>query len=146
VGWSAICGTFAFITGAAALGYVPFKFEGEPASPWLAAAALLFLIPFLAIGVCCLAAPLVGILKGGNTVHAITDRRLISVSAGLFKGADSYPLAGVNFIKRKDRRNGSGSLQIGYGVTHDADGDPRPLHVDWSGIPDVQRAEAAMRR
>ena len=145
VGWSAITFTFAFITGAATLGLVPFKFEGQPASPWLAGAFLLFLIPFLAVGVACLSAPVLGIAKTLRTVHAVTNRRIISVFGGFSRGVQSHPLSAINFVKRKDRKNGTGSLEIAYGITHDADGDPRPLTTDWSGIPDVRRAEAALQ-
>jgi hypothetical protein len=144
-GWSAVCFPMVFFTGAAALGFIPFKFGGAPASPWVAVLALLFLLPFAAIGLLCLAAPFAGIAKSARTVHVVTDRRILNVYGGHRRGADSYPLATINFVKRKDRRQGSGSLEIGYGVAHDSDGDPRPLQFDWSGIPDVRRAEAAMQ-
>ena len=45
----------------------------------------------------------------------------------------------INFVKRRDRKDGFGSLSIGYGVEKDSDDDPRPLTLDWSGIPDARR-------
>ena len=75
----------------------------------------------------------------------MTDARLLNVYEGKDKGAESYPFAKVNFVQRKDRRDGSGNLQIGYGVEKDSDGDPRPLTMDWTGIPDARRAEQIIR-
>ena len=79
------------------------------------------------------------------TVHALTEARLLNVYAGHGLGAESYPLSAINFIKRRDRHNGTGNLEIGYGVEKDSEGDPRPLTLSWSGIAQVRRAETLIR-
>ena len=127
------------------LGIVPFNSNGKPAGFGMNLFFFVFSLPFVAIGVAMLAAPFLGIRKSRHTVHAVTDARLLNVYVGRDKGAESYPFAKVNFIKRQDRRNGTGNLSIGYGVEKDSDGDTRPLTMDWSGIPGVQRAEAIIR-
>lgn len=144
VGWGGISFTFLFMMAGAALGIIPFKFEGEPGSRWMAALFCLFLIPFAAIGVTCLAAPFLGIAKSRRTAHVVTDTRLFTVRGGWSAGAESTALCKVNFVRRKDRKGGTGCLDIGYGIAHDADGDPRPLITNWTGIPDVKRAERAI--
>lgn len=145
LGWSAISFLFFGMSLGGILGLVPFKSDGAPVGTVVMVALLIFSLPFVAIGCVCLAAPFLGIQKSRNTVHGITDTRLLDVYTGRYAGANSYPLTRVNFIKRRNKRNGTGNLQIGYGVEKDSDGDPRPLTVDWTGIPDVQRAEAIVR-
>jgi hypothetical protein len=143
--WSGISLMFFGMSLGGLLGLVPFNSDGKPAGFGLNAFFFVFSLPFVAIGVAMLAAPFLGIRKSKNTVHAVTDARLLNVYGGRDAGAESHPLAKINFIKRKDRRDGSGSLHIGYGVEKDSDGDPRPLTLDWSGIPDAKRAEAVIR-
>ena len=143
--WSAISFMFFGMSLGGLLGLVPFNSNGEPAGFGLKAFVFLFSLPFAGIGCVMLAAPFLGIRKARNTAHAVTDARLINVYTGRDKGVESYPFTKVNFVKRKDRRDGTGNLSIGYGVEKDSDGDQRPLTMDWSGIPDVKRAEAIIR-
>ena len=143
--WSAISFAFFGMSLGGLLGLVPFNSNGKPAGLGLNLFFFVFSLPFVAIGCAMLAAPFLGIRKSRHTVHAITDARLLNVYVGRDKGAESYPFAKVNFVKRKDRRDGTGNLSIGYGVEKDSDGDTRPLTMDWSGIPDARRAEAVIR-
>ncbi len=143
--WSAISFMFFGMSLGGLLGLVPFNSNGKPAGFGMNVFFFVFSLPFVAIGCAMLAAPFLGIRKSRHTVHAVTDARLINVYVGRDKGAESYPLSRVNFIKRKDRRDGTGNLSIGYGVEKDSDGDTRPLTTDWSGIPDARRAEALIR-
>lgn len=143
--WSAISFMFFGMSLGGLLGLVPFNSDGKPPGFGMNLFFFVFSLPFVAIGCVMLAAPLLGIRKSRHTVHAATDARLINVYTGRDKGAESYPFTKVNFVKRKDRRDGTGNLSIGYGVEKDPDGDPRALTMDWSGIPDVKRAEAIIR-
>ena len=131
LGWSAITWFFAVMIGSAALGLTPFKFEGASAPQWMAAMFLLFLIPFIAIGAVCVLAPVLAITGNRTVVHAITDRRLLTLRIGRWGKVESHPLSAITFVKRKDRPTtaspGRGTLEIGYGVTRDSDGNPRPL-------------------
>jgi hypothetical protein len=142
--WSAIALTF-FGTALAGLsGYATIKSGSGSASTGLLVFILIFSLPFVAIGIAFLAAPIVGIRRSNNTVHVVTDQRVIDMCMNP-TGQDSYPLSRINFLKRRDRRDGSGTLQIGYGVEKDSDGDPRPLTLDWTGIPNIKAAERAIR-
>jgi hypothetical protein len=144
IGWMSICGPLAFFVWAEALGF-PVSAPGKGMPYGLAIFFALFTIPFLLIGFACLAAPFQAIRNSVRTVHAVTDQRILTTTAGKAVKVDSCKLAAVNFIKRHDARNGSGSLSIGYGVEKDSDGDPRPLTQEWPGIPDVRRAETLIR-
>ncbi len=77
-----------------------------------------------------------GSLVGGLLINLIT---------GKFKSVQSLKLETINFIRRRDGRDGRGTLSIGYGVEKDSDGDPRPLTTEWPGVPDVKRVEALIR-
>jgi hypothetical protein len=143
--WSAISFMFFGMSLGGLLGLIPVKSDGAPAGMGLLTFTLLFSLPFVAIGSVMMATPFLAIRKSRNTVHAVTDTRLLNVFVGKDQGAESYPLAKVNFIKRNDHSGSQGNLSIGYGVEKDSDGDPQPLTMDWSGIPDVRRAEAAIR-
>ena len=145
LGWSAIAFMFFGMSLGGLLGIVPLNSNGKPAGFGMNIFIFVFSLPFVAIGCAVLAVPFLGIRKSRHTVHAVTDARLLNVYEGKDKGAESYPFAKVNFVQRKDRRDGSGNLQIGYGVEKDSDGDPRPLTMDWTGIPDARRAEQIIR-
>jgi hypothetical protein len=144
-GWSAIT---LFLTAQlvkSALGLAPFHINGAPASRWGTIPFLLFMIPFLAIGLGCLAAPLLAAINRGRTVHAVTDRRLLTLRTGRWQRVESHMLSTVNSTRVRLGRDGRGSLTIGYGVTRDSDGDPKPLTLHWAGIPDAAAADAAIR-
>ncbi|HPG88644.1 MAG TPA: hypothetical protein PLD46_03250 [Hyphomicrobium sp.] len=143
--WSMIALTFFGVSVTSLAGYAPVTDSSAPPSLPLMWFFFFFSLPFVAIGFGLLASPFLGIRKSKNTAHAITDARLINVYGGADAGVETYKLDAINFIRRRDRKNGSGNLSIGYGVGKDSDGDPRPLTTDWSGIPDVQRAEAIIR-
>lgn len=142
--WSSISFLFFGTSVAGLLGLAEIKSGKGIAGTGMLVFLLVFSLPFVAIGCALLAAPFLAIRKSRRTVHAVTDVRLLNVYRG--QGAESYPLEKINFIKRRDHRNGVGSLEIGYGVERDSDGDPRPLTADWTGIPDAKRAEAEIRR
>lgn len=143
--WSMIALTFFGLSLGALSGLVPIKDTSKQMSAPLAWFMFFFSLPFVAIGLGLLAAPFLGIRKSKNTAHAITDARLINVYGGKDAGVETYKLDAINFIRRRDLKGGRGNLSIGYGVGKDSDGDPRPLTTDWSGIPDVHRAEVIIR-
>ena len=143
--WMSISLMFFVGTGLALLGIRPMMSNGQPAGFGLNLFVFLFSLPFVAIGLGFLAAPFLGIRKARATAHLVTNVRLINVSVGRDVSVESFPVSKINFVKRRTRRNGTGTLQIGYGVEKDSDGDPRPLTFDWTGIPDVDRAEVLIR-
>lgn len=146
VGWSII--TF-WLTAKAAAAAFGVAWDGKPsldfASPWGPVMLLLVLVPFVAIGVMFLIAPFRTVAESRRTVHVVTDARLLSIVTGSKPKIESIKLASINFIRRRDRSDGSGNVEVAYGVEKDGDGDPRPLTVNWYGIPDVKQAETAIR-
>jgi hypothetical protein len=144
--WCSITLPLLVMSVGAAIGLVPFHYNGAPASPWVAAFFSLLMLPLGGIGLVFLAAPFLGIGKSRRTVHVVTNWRILNIDCGSPGSVEFWPFSKINYVKRKDRGNGFGCLEIGYGVAYDADGDARALFTSWSGIPDVKRAEAAMKQ
>lgn len=144
VGWMSICGPMALLIWAEAFG-IPVTAAGNGMGRAMALFFSLFVIPFVLAGFAILAAPLASIRANRHRVHAVTDQRILTLTAGKKPMIESYRLQTINFIKRRDGKDGLGSLSIAYGVEKDSDGDPRPLTQDWPGIPNVKAAERLIR-
>jgi hypothetical protein len=142
--WSSISFTFFGMAVAGLFGFAKIKSGSGYASTGLLLFLVLFTMVFVAIGCAFLAAPFVEMRRSNRRVHAVTHRRVMTICLNP-SSTESYPLAKINYLKRVDRADGSGSLHIGYGVERDSDGDPRPLVLNWTGIPDVKIAERAIR-
>lgn len=145
LGWLSIAVPFATLIWSEALGIPLPGVKTGGMGQAMAIFFSLFIIPFLLIGVGCAAAPFLAIRKSARTVHAVTDQRLVNVSDRGKPNVESFNLQTINFVKRHDGKDGFGTLEIGYGVEKDAEGDTRPLKLDWPGIPEVKRAEAIIR-
>ncbi len=139
--FTAIALMFFTMSAASLLGISPMLNNGKPAGLGLQLFFLLVSVVFVGSGLGLMSLPFLTVRKARNTAHAVTNVRLINVYVGRDAGVESYKLEKINFIKRSDHRDGTGSLSIGYGVEKDSDGDTRPLTVDWSGIPDAEQAE-----
>lgn len=140
--WSIVAISLLCASVCSLLGHAPVTFNGQPAGTAASALCALFTLPFVGLGLLGMATPFLSIRKSNNTVHAITGQRLLNVYTGPDHGVESFKLEQINFVVRRDLADGTGTLQIGYGVTRDADGDPRPLTTEWCGVPEARRAEA----
>jgi hypothetical protein len=143
--WLSIAMVFFIVAGASVLGIKPMMSKGVPAGFGLSLFMFVFSLPFVGIGLGFLAAPFLGIRKARATVHLVTDDRIMNLVIGRDTNVDSFPFKKVNFVKCRSRANGTGTLEIGYGVEKDSDGDPRPLSFCWAGIPNAVQAEALIR-
>lgn len=102
----------------------------------------LFGVPFVLIGLAMMALPLLGLLRLGYVVHAVTDRRLLTLRG--FRGrsrVNSVPIDGLGPIERKTRSDGWGSISIQTGSRIDSDGDRVIERFTMAGIPDVASVE-----
>lgn len=144
VGLLTISGVFAWKTAGAALGLEPFTFNDDPAPAWLAGAFLLLLLPLLSIGAVCAAAPVTGFWRSRQTLHVVTNRRIVTVTVGRLKETTSFPLSAISIHKRIDHGGGRGTLVLAHGVFRDPDGHPRPDTVTWFGVPNVAQAALAI--
>jgi hypothetical protein len=141
LGWSSISFTFAGVAVASAL--------AEPSSksmqPGMAAFFTLLSLPFVAVGVILLALPFYTALRAMLTAHAVTDRRLLTVTGGRWNTVEARPADTLTFLHRRDGKHGRGSLRLGLGMERDSDGDNRSIEIAWRAVPAVREAEEAIR-
>ncbi len=145
-GWTALTGIFAVMVAAAAFGFIPWRMNGAPSSSGWAFVFLAFLIPFVVIGGALLVQTCRELRSGSRRVHAVTDRRILTVEVGHKKPLEDRPRSVVNFVRSTERADGSGTLSIACGVERDVEGSPRPETLTWPGIPDVAFVQALLDR
>lgn len=101
----------------------------------------LFGLPFIAIGLWMLWQPIRAMRKAGETIYALTDRRLIRVVTGKGREVASVMLSQIGPINRRENNDGTGDLSIQTHSRVDSDGDRITEKFEVSGVPDVARLE-----
>jgi hypothetical protein len=145
--WLGVPGVFITMGVGGALGLVQNIWEGgEPMSRLASLGIAMFATPHMFIGVCSLLLPIVRWFELNRTVHAVTNRRLLSVyrSISVQPVATSYTADKLTSLD-VTRHGSLTSLQIGVGERVDSDGDTVKEHEWWSAVEDGARAEAAVR-
>ena len=104
----------------------------------------LFGLPFIIIGFYMLAMPFKAIAKAKRTVFALTDRRVLRVTAGQTREAESVMLGQIGPISVKVGSDGYGTLRIQTGISIDSDGDRVTERFEIAGVPDVSRLEGLL--
>ncbi len=141
VPWTAISG---FMFAMAVYGLVAGgKAPGEPGhmSTGLGIFFILFLIPFVAIGLAMLSAPLWTWYSARHTVHAVTDKRLLTIVDGKTRKVTSVMPDRIVALERKERRDGSGMLTVVTGYDRDSDGDVVKIREEIGPVAGVRAAE-----
>lgn len=102
-------------------------------------------LPFVLIGLAMLAAPWGLARSARNTIHIVTDKRLVSIRANRFstKVKTIWPNELVS-IERTEKPDGTGDLTLVLGSRRDSDGDKVTLSETLSGVPEVRRAERTL--
>ncbi len=144
VGWSSIAFTWEYIALAALFQDAPGGKPGMP--PGLGVVFAIFGIPFVAIGVAMLAAPFVAALRALQTVHLVTDRRLVTIKGRPGASVETRLPEALTFLRRSGSVADRGTLRLGFGTYRDSDGDARSIETRWAGIARVGEAEEAIRR
>lgn len=107
----------------------------------------LFGLPFILIGLAMLATPFWTMARAGRTVHALTERRLLTVTVlGRKTSVVAVALDRTGPIEATIRANGSGALSVQTGTTIDSDGDRQTERFVISGVDDVVTLERELRR
>lgn len=141
--WSAISFPLAAAVFGGATGLFPFKLNGSFDWPlWARFAVPLFMLPFVVIGSIMLVGPVMALWRCRQTVHLITDSRLIDLLPHKVVSIDP---ARISSVKRKPRGGGAGTIEIGLGWTTNSE-DCKVEDIDeWSGVPSAARAETYIR-
>jgi hypothetical protein len=101
----------------------------------------LFGLPFVLIGFGMLLVPLFTWWKGRREVYVLSNRRLALLEAGGTMRIRSIPLEDIGEITRKERADGSGTLELSLGYERDSDGDRVRRSETLGLIPDVRAVE-----
>jgi len=101
----------------------------------------LFGLPFIAAGAWMLYQPIRAMRKAARTVHAVTDRRVMTLVVDGGVESRSVFVDRIGPIERKQARDGWGSLRIETHSRIDSDGDRITERFEMIGIPDVARVE-----
>lgn len=105
-----------------------------------------FGLPFIAVGLFMFAKPLLSRIAAGRTAYGVTDQRVIQLMAGKGILSESVPLAKIATLTRHEQRDGSGTLQIRLDESPPVASRPRVAGFDLGVVPDVRRAEQALRQ
>ena len=105
-----------------------------------------FGLPFVAIGLFMFARPLLSRIAAGRTVYGVTDQRVIQLMAGKGILSESVPVGKIGTLTRHEGRDGSGTLQIRIDDSPFVDATKRMTGFELGVVPDVRRAEQAVRQ
>lgn len=104
----------------------------------------LFGLPFIAIGFGMMWMPVRALQKARRTIYALTDRRILRVTAGAKREAASVMIDQIGPIDVKADSDGYGTLRIQTGSHVDSDGDRVAERFEVAGVPDVSRLEGLL--
>jgi Bacterial PH domain len=100
----------------------------------------LFGLPFLLIGLGVILAPLWAFLKGGNTVYAVTNQRVMIITGSGNRSVKSYTPADIVSIEHRERPDGSGDIVITTNAFARSNNNlASPIKVALCGIPNVKQ-------
>jgi hypothetical protein len=116
--------------------------EGMALMPWYATWTFgivmpIFGIPFVMIGFAMMASPFWIMAKAKLTVHALTEKRLLTVTTGRMKKTDAVDIKKTGSVTTQIAADGSGSFKVTTGSHIDSDGDRITDRFDVVGVDDA---------
>ena len=117
--------------------------KSSPGGPWVLFP--LFGIPFLAVGLGMLTAPLWAFLAAARTVYAVTNKRAMIVSRLFSISVRSYLHADIHDLQRVERANGEGDVFFANRDIVTRSGGVVRKRIGFLGIPDVRSVEQLIR-
>ena len=112
---------------------------------WGMGVASLFFLPWIAVGFVILWAPFETMIKARRTVYGLTDRRMLSVTAGSKCERTSVMFQQMGPIDVQIGSKGYGNVRIQTGISLDFDGDLIIERFEAIGVPDVVRLNDLLR-
>src|SRR6266849_6841075 len=103
-------------------------------------------LPFLFVGLGIILAPLWAFLKGGNTVYAVTNQRVMIITGGGNRSVKSYTPADIVSVEHRERPDGSGDIAITTNaVVRSSNNFTSQVKVALCGIPNVKEVVQVMQ-
>lgn len=110
-----------------------------PVMGWI---GVLFMVPFVVIGLAMMISPFWVWSVSRNTVYAVTDRRVLTIATGRTTKITAIDLRSIQMTERSERVDGSGTLKLVIGHGRDSDGDAVEKKHDLFAIPEVRNVAA----
>ncbi|HLZ90868.1 MAG TPA: PH domain-containing protein [Candidatus Acidoferrum sp.] len=98
-----------------------------------------FGLPFLFVGLGIVLAPLWAFLKGGNTVYAVTNQRVMVITGSGTRSVKSIVPADIVSVDHRERPDGSGDIAILTTGTIRTNNSASQVKVALVGIPNVKQ-------
>ncbi len=108
--------------------------------------AILFGIPFIAVGIAMTISPFWQRWQARHTVYALTDERIIIIRGTFKRSVKSFQPAQVEIFERVERGDGSGDLTVAKETYKDSDGHNQVSNVVLIGIKEVRKVEELIRK
>ena len=100
----------------------------------------LFGLPFLLVGLGIILAPLWAFLKGGNTVYAVTNQRVMIITGSGNRSVKSLMPADIVSVEHRERPDGSGDIAITTNaVVRSSNNFTSQVKVALCGVPNVKQ-------
>src|ERR1700688_3128729 len=100
----------------------------------------LFGVPFLLVGVGIILAPLWAFLRGGSTVYAVTNQRVMVITGTSTRSVTSFTPADILSVEHRERPDGSGDIVlVTNAMTRGNNNFVSPVKVALCGVPNVKQ-------
>jgi hypothetical protein len=100
----------------------------------------LFGVPFLLVGVGIILAPLWAFLKGGSTVYAVTNQRVMVITGTSTRSVKSFTPADILSVEHRERPDGSGDIVlVTNAMTRGNNNFVSPVKVALCGVANVKQ-------
>jgi hypothetical protein len=98
----------------------------------------IFGLPFLLVGIGMVLAPLWAFLKGGNTVYAVTDKRVMIITGSRSRVVKSCTPADIASVDYRERPDGSGDIVIATNSQMRTNNSVSQIKVGLYGVANVK--------
>lgn len=132
-------------TGIASSAFIAGYLQDDPSFTWWFVFFPLFGVPFIAVGGWMLYQPFKILNDAKHAIHAITDRRVMTLTVGRSRLVRSVELAKLGPISRTEKADGWGNIAIETGSHRDSDGDRVTDRFELVGIANVAKVEQMLR-
>jgi hypothetical protein len=99
----------------------------------------IFGVPFLLVGLGVILAPLWAFLKGGNTVYAVTNQRVMIITGSGNRSVKSLTPADIVSVDHRERPDGSGDIAITTNAVVRTNNMTSQMKVALCGVPNVKQ-------
>lgn len=110
------------------------------------AVATLFGLPFVAVGIAMMLAPLKAGRLARRTVYVLTDKRLVLLTDGKVREVRTVPFDAITSVDLRVRREGYGDVTLRLGSRRDSEGDTVEVSETLIGISDPEGLERGLRQ